>query len=472
MNNKAITFIRNFSYTLSSNLISMLISTIVILLVPKLIGVEEYGYWQLYLFYSSYVGFLHFGWNDGVYLRYGGKEYKELNKKLFFSQFWTLVILQFFLGAIIIVLSTALNSNDNRVFILNMTAFCMFLVNVRYMLIYILQGTNRIKEFAQITMMEKLLYCFLIILFLLVGVRQFELLIFADILGKLLSLIYATYCCREIVFKKISNLYLDIKETFENISIGIKLMFANIASILVIGIVRFGIERTWDVSTFGKVSLTLSVSNLMMVFINSVGIIMFPVLRRTDKENLPKIYRVMRSFLVVPLLGLIVSYYPLKIALTAWLPQYAESLLYMALLFPICVYEGKMALLINTYLKTLRKEKLMLTINLSSVILSIILSLLFTVVYVNLSLAVLTIVVLLAFRCVLAEILLSKLLNVSVYKDILLESAMIIIFILTGWYISSWIGIALYLVGYGFYLVIKRREIKETVINIKYLIKG
>ncbi|MCA1033485.1 oligosaccharide flippase family protein [Bacillus infantis] len=472
MNNKAITFIKNFSYTLSSNLISMLISTIVILLVPKLIGVEEYGYWQLYLFYSSYVGFLHFGWNDGVYLRYGGKEYKELNKKLFFSQFWMLVVLQLVLGAIIIVLSTALNANDNRVFILNMTAFCMFLVNVRYMLIYILQGTNRIKEFAQITMMEKVLYCCLIILFLLVGVRQFELLIFADILGKLLSLIYATYCCREIVFKKVSNLYFDIKETFENISVGIKLMFANIASILVIGIVRFGIERTWDVSTFGKVSLTLSVSNLMMVFINSVGIIMFPVLRRTNKENLPKIYKVMRSFLVVPLLGLLVSYYPLKIALTAWLPQYAESLLYMALLFPMCVYEGKMALLINTYLKTLRKEKLMLTINLSSVILSIILTLLFTVVYENLSLTVATIVVLLAFRCVLAEILLSKLLNVSVYKDIFLESAMIILFILTGWYISSWIGIALYLVCYGFYLLIKRREIKETVINIKYLIKG
>ena len=29
----------------------------------------------------------------------------------------------------------------------------------------------------------------------------------------------------------------------------------------------------------------------------------------------------------------------------------------MALLFPMGVYEGKMALLINTYLKTLRKEK-------------------------------------------------------------------------------------------------------------------
>lgn len=47
---------------------------------------EEYGYCQLHLFYSSYVGFLHFGWNDGIYLRYGGKNYIELDKKLFFFQ--------------------------------------------------------------------------------------------------------------------------------------------------------------------------------------------------------------------------------------------------------------------------------------------------------------------------------------------------------------------------------------------------
>lgn len=67
----------------------------------------------------------------------------------------------------------------------------------------------------------------------------------------------------------------------ENISVGIKLMFANIASMLIIGIVRFGIERAWDVATLGKVSLTLSILN-MIIFINAVGIIMFPTLRRTN----------------------------------------------------------------------------------------------------------------------------------------------------------------------------------------------
>lgn len=471
MNNKAITFIKNFSYTLSSNLISLVISAIVILIVPKLIGMGDYGYWQLYLFYVSYVGFLHFGWTDGVYLRYGGEEYKDLNKKLFFSQFWMLFFLQVILGVIIVIFSAIFSKDPNREFIFIMTAVSMLIVNVRLMLIYILQATNRIKEYAQITLIEKVLYCCLILLFLFLGVREFKLLIAADVVGKLIALIFATYCCRDIVFNKISLFYLNFIETIKNVTVGIKLMFANIASMLIIGVVRFGIERTWDVVTFGKISLTLSVSNLLMVFINAIGIILFPVLRRTDESKLPKIYTSMRTLLMVPLLGMLVAYFPLKVILSEWLPQYEDSLIYMALVFPMCVYEGKMALLINTYLKSLRKENLMLKINLTSVVLSFILTFVFTIVFKSLSIAVILIVALLAFRCILAEVLLSKILNVSVYKDIIYEVTITIVFILTGWFLSLWIGVFVYLVTYGLYLLLKKRDILNTFLYVKQVVR-
>ena len=38
-----------------------------------------------------------------------------------------------------------------------------------------------------------------------------------------------------------------------------------------------------------------------------------------------------------------IFYYPIKLILSTWLPQYADSLRYMALLFPICIYESKMS---------------------------------------------------------------------------------------------------------------------------------
>lgn len=402
MNIKALSFIKNMSYTISSNLLSLMVSTLVILIVPKLIGIEEYGYWQLYIFYSSYVGFLHFGWNDGIYLRYGGYEYDKLDKKLFFSQLVSLFSIQIIIGILICGFSNLYVVDTNRNFIIKMVAIAMVLLNTRVMLLYIIQATNRIKEYARITMFDKIVYITLIFVFLILGVRDFKLMIFADLIGKYVSLVYSMISCKEIVFNEISYLCCTVKETITNISVGIKLMFANIASMLIIGIVRFGIERTWDVGTFGKVSLTLSISNMMMIFINAVGVIMFPILRRTNQERLPSIYLIMRDFLMVLSLGALILYYPLKTVIAAWLPQYAESLLYMALLFPIFIYEGKMSLLINTYLKTLRREKVMLQINIITMLISLILAYIATQVLRNLDITIINIVILLAFRCVLA----------------------------------------------------------------------
>ena len=56
--------VRNISYSVAANLVSFLVGVAVVLLVPKLVGVEEYGYFQLFLFFIGYVGFFHFGWAD------------------------------------------------------------------------------------------------------------------------------------------------------------------------------------------------------------------------------------------------------------------------------------------------------------------------------------------------------------------------------------------------------------------------
>jgi hypothetical protein len=158
--------------------------------------------------------------------------------------------------------------------------------------------------------------------------------------------------------------------------------------------------------------------------------------------------------------------------MTAWLPKYAESLMYMALVFPMFIFEGKMALLINTYLKTLRKEKVMLNINLISMVLSILLTLITTQLLGNLDLAIVSIVILLAFRSVLAEMYLSKVLCISMLRDIILELTLTVVFIASGWFINSWYTVLAYALVYLMYLVIKKNNLKSTIHNIKSLIKA
>ncbi len=469
LNSKILAFIKNFSYTFTSNIISLVISTLIVVVIPKLIGIEMYGYWQLYIFYSSYVGFMHFGWNDGVYLRYGGKEYEKLDKDKFFSQFYMLLISQLIIGVLVYLASSMFNLGYDKRFIIQMTAICLVLNNVRGMLTFLLQATNRFKEYAKITILDRLLYVIFIVVFLLAHIRDYRFMIVADLLGKGFSLAYAMMLNKSIVIQSIKKFKLNFMETWLNISAGIMLMFSSIASMLIIGIVRFGIERGWDVGVFGKVSLTLSISNLFMTFINAIGLILFPLLRRTDKKRYPELYTTMRTMLMPALLGILLLYHPIRLVLSTWLPQYTDSLLYMAILFPISIYEGKMSLLIITYLNTMRKEREMLAINLITLVISVTTTLITTVWLGNLEAAILTIPILLAVRSIIAEIYLTKLLGISVMKDILFELGMSAIFIGSGWFFHNYMTFVIYGGAYVLYLLMKRKQI---VHQFKFLKKS
>lgn len=471
MNKKAIDFIKNFSFTLSSNLINLLISSLVILIVPKLIGVEEYGYWQLYLFYSTYVGLLHFGWNDGIYLKLGGERYKNLNKNLYFSQFYMLLFFQIAVAVVVLIIANVYVNDLNKIFIFKMIAFCIVITNTRFMLLYILQATNRFKEYAGIIISEKLIYFFLILLLLSIGVNDYKFLIFLDLVGRSVSLLIAFYFCKEIIFRKINNFHFYLKETLNNISIGVKLLLANIASLLVIGNVRFGIENSWDVETFGEISLMLSLVNFVLIFISASGIVLFPFLRRSNQEILPSVYITIKTLLMMFIFGTLIIYFPLNFFLVSWLPAYSHSLIYLSLIFPIIVYEGKMSLLINTYLKALRKEKLLLKINLLSFFMSLFTTYLTTIIFKDLNFAVLSILILLAFRSIVAEVLLTKLLSISIKKDLILETFLIALFVWSTWHFQMILAAVVYLISFFAYLIIKAKDIKEANKMISSLIK-
>ncbi|USK43965.1 hypothetical protein [Cytobacillus oceanisediminis] len=467
MNIKALNLIKNFSYTFISNLISMSVSILIVLILPKVLGVEEYGYFQLFVFYASYVGFLHFGWSDGIYLRYGGLHYKDLNYRLLNNQFTMLVLSQLFISIIIVTISSLLLDDKDRLYIIKMIALLVVIVNSRYMLIHIFQASNRIRDFAKITLLEKVIFIFSVTLFILLDMVDFKFFIISDVIGKLISLIVAIYFCKDIVFYTLKNFHFNFRETLQNINAGYKLMFANIAGMLIIGVVRFGVERTWDIATFAKVSLTLSISNFLMIFITAIGIIIFPILKRIDQDKLPEVYNVIRHLLAASLLLILIFYYPIKTTLLYWLPNYKESLIFMVLVFPMVVFEGRTALLINTYLKALRKERLMLIVNAASLFFSVLLTVIFTIGLKSLELAILSFLIALAFKSIFSEVLLAKCLKIKVTKDIILEIFVVSLFIISSWFLNTWTAFVFYGLVYILYLLVKRNEILKSINKIK-----
>ena len=461
---------KNFGYTFTSNLVSTIISTIIVLVLPKVMGTDQYGYVQLYMLYSGYVAFLHLGIVDGVYLRFGGHYYEDLNPTSFSRQFQIFNFIQTAFALIILVIGTTLNADYDKKVLAVCLAVSVILNNNKSFVQYIFQSTGRIKMYSLMIIIEKVCYLMLVLCGLFMGARQFYIVAVFDLLARLASLSYGLYYGRSVLMKKVLPDMEALKETLINMRCGLNLTISYLVGISIVSIVRLNIENVWSIETFAKVSLSLSVSNMLLMFIRAVAVVMFPMLRRTSSDKLAGIYRTMRTCLMLPLLGMLVFYYPAKVILSAWLPQYADSLVYMALLFPMCVFESKMSMLIETYMKTLRKEKWLLMVNVATVSLSVVLTLVTTYWLHNLDLAVASIVVLLAFRCVFAELLLSRVLQIHVIQDIALELTLTIIFITASWFVGGVAGLAVYAVAYVVYLVIKRKDVQFAFNTVKRLV--
>ncbi|MBB1363384.1 hypothetical protein H5125_14655 [Shewanella sp. SR44-4] len=453
--------IRNFSYAILSNLVSVIISLIVILILPKFLDLEGYGYFQLYIFYTTFVGIFHFGVNDGVYLRLGGKNYNDVDSALYFHHFYILIFSQLIILSLLLLNISFFELSADKYYILIMTGFCMVVVNARYMLIFILQATFRVKEYSLIIILDRFFFLSSVVVFVFCGVKKYEFYIVADIVCKLISLFIAVFYCKNLIINrfKYSVLKCAFSEFSENLRVGSKLMMSNVASKLVIGNVRFAVELAWTVTVFGKISLMLSVTSFIMIFINSVSMVLFPFLRRLNEEKLKVIYLNLRSAISILVFFFLVLYYPVYKFLNFWLPSYADVFQYLYIVFPTIIFEGKMSLLVNTYLKVLRKEVLLLQVNVVAVLLSLLFSVTIVFLFSNVGFALLLILILTMLRVIVFEVFIQRFLIINIYRDMFFELAAVVFFLFLNFSLPFYISFYLYLLFLLFLILIKKKDL-------------
>ena len=471
MKSNIVEFMKNFFRALSANVLRIVFTLVLTLLLPKLLGEQEYGMWQLYLFYLTYASYNSFGWSEGIYLKYGGQEYDKLNKGLVASQVWGVALYELALNCVIGISVMGFAPDSAKKYILWLAFVSAGLDTVRYMLQSLLQSTNRIKEYARIVMMERVLFFSLAILFIVLGSRDYTAFIWSEIIARVVSLVYAVCICKDVIFVKAVSVKETLSEAKYLINCGFKLSFASLASQMVIGIVRFAVEQEWGTVVFGKVSLTLSMSNMLITCLMAVSVVLFPVLRRMDEQKLRDLYSVMRMVLTVPLYAVLLAYVPIKWILCLWLPQYAESLKYLAILFPICIYEIRTTILNNTYFKTYRKENYILYVNVATVGISLIFTFVTIGLLKNLDLAVVSIVLLMWIKCLLSEFMLRSMVGRISIRDVLSEIVLTATFIVSSWYIADYRASLVYATVYVVYLFLNRKQISIKLHSLKEIIR-
>lgn len=333
-----------------------LVSALLTLLLPKLLGVEGFGYWQLFIFYASYVGLFHLGLNDGVYLVEGGRGRNEIDKRSINSQFFFGAVIELFFSLALIVFAVFVPLEYDRKIVILATGILVPVCNTATFIGYVHQAMNETKLYSYSVLGESLVLLLGLILLMADGCTDYMTYIELYLIAKILRLLFCA-----VFLLTFQVRFFAVKETVRlsiaDIRVGVSLMVANIAGSLVVGIARFAIDGNWDIATFSVASLALSITTFFMMFISQASMVLFPSLRQSCDINLGIAFRKMRDGLNLVLPLLLLAFYPAKYFLEIWLPDYQSAIGLFLFVFPLCIFEGKMDIWVLLFLRYLGWKK-------------------------------------------------------------------------------------------------------------------
>lgn len=453
---------QNFIFAFTAQAISLIVSCSTNLVLPKILSVSGYSYWQLFLFYCTYIPCLALGLNDGIYLRYGGLHRQELDKDAVKSQLVVGMLYQLVLGMILTLVFIAFSDSPERRILFFLVLIYYLFYSGHNFLGFIFQAINETNIYSKSIIVVRILFFTAQVALMIMGVQDVNIYIIFYIIAISVAFIYLLGMFWPEITTGTFSLSKGIGESWLSIRVGISLMIANICSLLILGVCRQIIDVRWGLIDFGKVSFSLTLMNFALTFITQISLVLFPALRRLSDDQIQQYYIKLNRGLFYFLPLMYIAYLPLGFLLKLWLPKYAISIDYLATVLPICYFDSKMNLIGNTFFKVLNKQVLLLKVNVITIVLSTIMGLLAAYIFNNMYLAVIGMVIAIMFRNVLADLLLSRDLEVNVLPSEVLDILLAILFILCANSLDWWLAMLGMIVLYGVrILIMKHRILRE-----------
>ncbi len=427
----------SLAYAVVAQGIGLLSSILTSLVLPKFLGVEDYAYWQLFLLYSSYSGFALLGLNDGIYLRLGGKRYSEVDHGELKAQQCVVAASQLLVAACCLAAVLAAGFEPYRALVLALCVLFGLLTNLTQCLRYVFQCTNLTRISSLADLFSKGLFVVFMATVLLMGVDSSLPFIVGYIACQAVSFLYVLVCARDTLRAKASFNGV-LRTCAADVRAGLKIMVAYYADSLIVGFTRMLTDWRLGLAAFGKLSLSFSLTNFVLAFIGQVSMVAFPVLKRLDAEGQREKYLTIRLMLHTVLPCAYLLYVPVKLVLGLWLPGYGESLVYLALTIPLCVYSCKANLLFGTYLKMGRREGTLCAVNVAAMALNAALALASIAGLASVELATCGIVVSVALRDLAFELIMSRRFGNSVAGFCASEALVTAGFMGASWFLGTW----------------------------------
>lgn len=473
MNNFVNIFVKRSSYALMAQVISIIVSISLSFILPKYISIPDFAHWQYFLLLSSYIGILHFGFNDGIYLKIGGQSFNEINKEEWIPQILLCFGFQTIFAIAIIVVSYWFVEDPIKQQIFYYLAVYVIIENSYKILSFILMATDQLIFYSKSVIIDKIAFSIFLI-FLIFGritVSPTTVILFF-ILSRSVALVMLLLFFRHFYSKFWNYSYShSFSNLLKTMTFGITLTISNLLSTFIIGSGRFFVEHYWNIEIFAKISLAVSISMFILIFISQIGLVLFPLLRNIDYEK-QKI-ALDKGIFILGILSLIsyFIYFPIYIFVGKWLPQYSESLKFMVFLFPIALYEVKFNLLFLTYFKMLNKQKKLLVINLLTVIIAVVFYWLACNLH-NLNLILIVMTISISIRSLSSQLYLQNHYSLKSYSYTVIELLFSVFFIVIFNITNIKLFFAFFIISVVIILFAYKNKIREEIQYIRYSLKS
>lgn len=341
---------RGMLYILSANILGLIINVITNFALPKYLAVESYAAIKTYTLYISYSGFFHLGYEDGMYLKYGGKSKYELDKMDFGLNISSLRIFQLVVSLIIFIIAMILNNKILLVFSISLLPYNMVM--------YFRNLYQAIGEFNSYSKLMNFMTCsiFVINMFFLFVLKNNNYIyyILSNAIVYICVWIFLEVKIRYKSKIKSSFFLFSITEFLNNVSSGILLMLGTFSSILLTSMDRWFVQYFLGTIEFAMYSFAVSMESFLNVAITPVTLTLYNYFcKGIEREDIDK----MRKYLLMFGSLLVGCGFPLKFIVEKWLVHYVSSLNVLFILFSSQIfYVIIKAIYVNLY-KACKKQR-------------------------------------------------------------------------------------------------------------------
>lgn len=360
-------------YSLGNGLV-LLFGIIQVFVIAKYLSVEGFGYWQLFILYSSYVGILHLGFIDGILVRWAGKELAQVGNEIRIA-FKFLLLEQVTVIVPLGLLLYFLFSPPLKWIVLLILAYA-FIMNLATFFMFTAQAIREFRLLTAVKVGRGLTFLLLVIVIFASGYLNYHYVILAYLIAFLIALFVFAFWFRKYLWGKKSAISSLRAYGKENINIGIFVLLGNFVVVLFLTIDRLMVSSFFPIDQFAIYAFALAVIIVVYMFVIVASEVFFPYLSGAAPELRARAYWLGQPAIILTWAAILSGYFPLTWLIEFYLPHYVASLSMMQILLCSVGFGSLIQILHVNYYKVYRKQRQYFLWGITALALSVMLNLL------------------------------------------------------------------------------------------------